>query len=412
MTQFTFNFNNEWLDQYFDLIDSYDDKNIEKGEKHHIWPTCIFGKNDITVKLTVLDHFKAHWFLYKAFKLEYDNRTDSVLSEQFRKICYGLSSFNQINDERRKKLSLLSIDEIDSYGLLIAEARIANTEAWLGELNPSKRPEVKEKISKALTGKKRTPEQCEQISKRLCEFYQTDAGKAFIRKLSENKLGVPLKEEHRLAVIAALTTPEHRQKMSNIMLEKHKDLEWYNSVFTTEYREEISKRFKGIPKTQDHRDKIAAAHIGKEHPWQNKINKNPEKIRKTAEKHRGMKRSAETKAKQSARRLATIKKHGGAFNKNQKLYYDPSNPKDNHIQCLPENKPEGWVSGHWKTIESQIGTACRNTKQINIFIQPYNNNFCYVKNEKGAKQRFIKFGSLEDVILGLEKHGYTTHIEN
>ena len=40
--------------------------------------------------------------------------------------------------------------------------------------------------------------------------------------------------------------------------------------------------------------KLSASLVGKKHPWNIKINTNPEKIAKTAAKHRGMKRSAET----------------------------------------------------------------------------------------------------------------------
>lgn len=44
--------------------------------------------------------------------------------------------------------------------------------------------------------------------------------------------------------------------------------------------------------TRANRSKAAK---GKRHSWQDKINKNPEKIKKTADKHRGMKRTEETK---------------------------------------------------------------------------------------------------------------------
>ena len=66
--------------------------------------------------------------------------------------------------------------------------------------------------------------------------------------------------------------------------------------------EECSKRFKGVPKTAESNIKRGTSikewiennpdeHIER----MNKINKNPEKIAKTAEKHRGMKRSLNTK---------------------------------------------------------------------------------------------------------------------
>lgn len=36
-------------------------------EKHHIFPTSIFGDNDFTVTLSYREHFIAHWLLYRAF---------------------------------------------------------------------------------------------------------------------------------------------------------------------------------------------------------------------------------------------------------------------------------------------------------------------------------------------------------
>lgn len=52
--------------------------------------------------------------------------------------------------------------------------------------------------------------------------------------------------------------------------------------------------------TDTHKSRISAALTGKEKPYMQIVNRDPEKIRKTAEKHRGMKRTDETKAKISA----------------------------------------------------------------------------------------------------------------
>lgn len=65
-----------------------------------------------------------------------------------------------------------------------------------------------------------------------------------------------------------------------------------------------SKKFKGVPKTEEHRRKISEANRGKPSPHTVLTNKNPEKIEKTRQKHLGMKRSPETRAKMSAARKA------------------------------------------------------------------------------------------------------------
>lgn len=59
-------------------------------------------------------------------------------------------------------------------------------------------------------------------------------------------------------------------------------------------------RFKGKPKSEETKRKISDASRGKSRPWvSEKINKNPEKIRKTAEAHTGMTRSPEAKKNMS-----------------------------------------------------------------------------------------------------------------
>lgn len=84
-------------------------------------------------------------------------------------------------------------------------------------------------------------------------------------------------------------------------------LEVYNNTKLTNeekhnlFSDRAKERFSGVPKSDDHKAKIGAgvSKFIEEHPEEHKtkmdkINKNLEKIRKTAEKHTGMKRSAAT----------------------------------------------------------------------------------------------------------------------
>ena len=95
------------------------------------------------------------------------------------------------------------------------------------------------------------------------------------------------------------------------------------------FAEKVSKRLKGIPKTKEHVDKI---------------NKNPEKIRKTAEKHRGMKRSQETKDN-----ISKSKKGKPARNKGEVWYYDPIS-KESKAFIENEVPPSNWVKGTGRTV--------------------------------------------------------------
>jgi hypothetical protein len=78
---------------------------------------------------------------------------------------------------------------------------------------------------------------------------------------------------------------------------------------------------------------------GKRNPEHtNKINKNPDKIKKTADKHRGMKRS------ESAKKNMSKAKAGKAPHNKGKVYCYNPNTLEKQL-CLIENIPYGWVKG-------------------------------------------------------------------
>lgn len=88
-------------------------------------------------------------------------------------------------------------------------------------------------------------------------------------------------------------------------------------VASIKTRQKMSAASLGRPKTSEHALNISRGLSGKpktpEH--MNKINHNPEKIAKTAEKHRGMKRTMEARAKMSAAAKERIQRDGGPYNK-------------------------------------------------------------------------------------------------
>jgi hypothetical protein len=67
-------------------------------------------------------------------------------------------------------------------------------------------------------------------------------------------------------------------------------------------------KLKNIPKSETHRKNISKSLTGltKSELHVNKINKNPEKIRKTAEAHRGMKRTEESKEKMRKAKIGYV----------------------------------------------------------------------------------------------------------
>lgn len=158
-------------------------------------------------------------------------------------------------------------------------------------------------------------------------------------RLSEMKKGNPLSEKHRKNIENSFTK-ERRQKISEekkLFFQTDEGL-----IIKKQLSESAKERFTGIPKSEEHRKKISNATTGKKKPWVEKINKNPEKIRKTADKHLGMKRSDLAKAK-----MSLAKKGKPAFNKGKKYFYNPLNPEEK-ILCFQEEAPEGWVNGIYK----------------------------------------------------------------
>lgn len=67
---------------------------IEVHEKHHIFPTSIYGKNNYLVKLTPRQHYVAHALLYKAFK----NRYGSYHPKTLKMMC----AFNAMHSKSQE----------------------------------------------------------------------------------------------------------------------------------------------------------------------------------------------------------------------------------------------------------------------------------------------------------------------
>lgn len=375
MDSFNFGFDNSWLQKYFSFIESV--KKQEIGENHHIYPKSIFGDNNHIIKLSVLDHLKAHWYLYKAYKEQIISNITTNKSH-FRAMCFALSSFNQVTDHRRRRLSLLTEDELNEYGVLIANSRQANSDANKGDLNLAKLPENRKKISDARKGKP-FPGDINKLKESLRKFHASNEGKILRDRLSKERKGVPVSDERRAKIIQITSTDEFRQKISKKNKERNADPIWYNKTYTDEFRKRVSERFIGKSKSEDQRNKISVGlsrwiEENKEVHQEKmlKLNRDANKVAKTAEWHTGRKRSLETRKKQSEKKLAFIQKNGGPSNKGTKHYYNPNNIKETII-CMPGLEPAGWVRGNPK----MFGTC--------LFIDPISGNRVRYKREEAPK---------------------------
>lgn len=98
-------------------------------------------------------------------------------------------------------------------------------------------------------------------------------------------------------------------------------------VASEETRKLMSEMRKGVPKSEEHKKKISESNMGKKCPHNQITNKNPEKIRKTAEKHTGMKRSPE--ACENISKSLIGKKKGKESNSFVGLWHTPFGTFDN-----------------------------------------------------------------------------------
>ena len=145
-------------------------------EGHHIIPKCKGGggnsnrpkNNSNIVLLTAREHFLAHWLLWRIYK-------DRQMSLAFHKMMSSTNKTNRIissrgYEEAREAFRLTNIGNKFSLGktkVISEEQKKKQSEKMkgrnMGDLNPSKRLEVRQKISKKLKGVKKTEEHIKKI---------------------------------------------------------------------------------------------------------------------------------------------------------------------------------------------------------------------------------------------------------
>jgi len=199
--------------------------------------------------------------------------------------------------------------------------------------------ETKEFISESNKGKTVSEEQKSLCSKLSRERWKDpEYRKATLENLKRYRAN--LTEEQKKEIYTKISLAQKGKKVSEetkrLLSERVKKKfenftdeewqEWYDKVHTPEAKLKKSIALKGKKKTKEHVDKI---------------NRNLEKIRKTAEKHRGMKRSEESKKKMSI----SAKKRPPP---NKGLVYCYNQITLEKKMCKAEEVPERWNRGFLK----------------------------------------------------------------
>lgn len=189
-------------------------------------------------------------------------------------------------------------------------------------------PEKKEKLSK-------------RSSMRMKEFYKTEEGIKFKEKLSKERRGKKPSLE---------SIKKRNDSFNKILQENYEEfadkvrrslLEFYQTEEGIKLKEKFSMERQGRTMSEATKLKISEKQKGRKHDPEhvNKINKNPEKIRKTAEKHRGMKRSKQTRIN-----ISNALSGRTPHNKGYKVYHDPIN-KISKLFGPDEEIPVGFIRG-------------------------------------------------------------------
>lgn len=360
---------NDMLEKYISLIEqNVSTIKTNETEAHHVFLKSLFGQNKTLVNLTVLDHIKAHYYLYLSYKsLPVSKRN----SKWMKSIASAMISFQRETKYRTRKINELKesdLLELANYRSIISSI---NRENSSGENNPAKRPEVREKISKARTGKRWSEEQ--KLERKIWseEYYKSEKGKQQAKSHSEKRKGIR-KTEDQIKTIKEFWIEEERQKASIRMLEFWSDEQNKNKIFTEEVRKKISERHSGKTVEKHTREKISVGvsdwcASNKEFVKQRnaKINSDPEKIRKTAEKHKGMKRSEEAKTNMADSAKIRVQKSGGIPNKGMFIFYNPENINET-VQCFVQEAPAGWKRGNPKA-KNKITFRCPETGKTKRF---------------------------------------------
>jgi hypothetical protein len=136
-----------------------------------------------------------------------------------------------------------------------------------------------------------------------------------------------------------------------------------NRIFSEEFREAVSKRFKGKPRSEEEKRRISKTLKGRKHSWQDKVNKNPEKIEKMRQKHLGMKRSEEAcrNIKKGIHDSIEKRRENGTYvnsTQNKKIYHNVITNEeryfsDDEYNSLNDNENWkcGWSESHKKNID-------------------------------------------------------------
>lgn len=258
--------------------DNFDIQEKENGFKYYVYKT------------TNIENQKIYIGVHKSKDIENDSYIGSgyILKKSITK--YGKESFKREilfefdtpEEAFAKEREIVNEEFIlreDVYNMVLGGhgGQITLINPFFGKTHSD---ETKKLLSDMNKGKKLTEETKQKISKSLRTFHDNMTDEEYVEYIKKFPVGE--------------NAPFYGRHHS----EKSKELMRLNNIgrkHTEESKKKMSENspFKGVPKSEEFKKHLSELYKGKKNPWNQITNRNPEKIRKTAEKHRGMKRSEE-----------------------------------------------------------------------------------------------------------------------
>lgn len=304
-------------------------------ERHHFLPRYDGGDKEI-VTLHFRDHIKSHLLL----ALHYLEIGDKMRT---RNNAAAVNACKKNSPVRHKKLQELTESERDELFDYYEQVSKEVSDCYKGENNgfygKEHSPETIEKILRSRgfsrDGVNVFPLERTEESTKLRDYYY---GVVRNIKFGTNRI-VEVIRNHNGNLAAIPYDDFNLDDFSYVPWDRRSEV-----CFNTG----IGKGRPGEEKSVEHKRKIREFALSEKGIQRIlNINKDPEKIRKTAEKHRGMKRSVET-----CKNISEALKGRPGSNIGATSYYHPENLRQ--VYLMPtDDIPEGYIKGNLGTLKAQ-----------------------------------------------------------
>ena len=228
----------EWIDKYFEVLSDTLNFDAEKYNIHHIRPCFTFKDDEHTkreeskpladkfegnlIKLSIYNHIKAHYFLWKIF-----NNIDSKIA--FQKMSGRYKNINNVTEEELEEISLLQ-ENCAKENQTEEDVKLAIKEWSKTEKGKASIKKSQEKYSNSEHGKQtrkryfQSEEGRKAQRKSSTKYRNSEKGKAYIQEWSHSEKG-----------------KESRRKSQKKRTENGKSKEYQRKWRKTEKGKEMSK---------------------------------------------------------------------------------------------------------------------------------------------------------------------------